>query len=712
MDFVTLPLAGFFGHWLWPILQLAIGLGLVIFVHELGHFLVAKFVGIKVERFAIGFGPRLFGVKKGETDYCVNALPLGGYVKMLGQEDFAPMDEAQQQDPRSFAAKSVGARLAVISAGVVMNVILASLLFVLIGLVGKEFMAPVVGDVVAGYPAATAPIVWPEQNPPGWQQPGLQPGDRILEIDGDPIPRYDYIFVEGAFGGDDETFRFTIERTVDEWKYRGVAQMGVKPLPDGSRKGFGIKPAASTVFAEREGYETDEPFEVGDKVVAIAGRPVEHHWDIREIARALDGRPITVTVLRIPAEDAEPVRVDVRVHPVPYLKEGVVFLADGRALLASHVEAVEKDKKTVVRVISQDGGEKEFPEEQVAGGSHEDALDVAGMLPRLKVLAVERGSPADDAGLKPGDVILSYADRTTPTLSEFRRISDEKLDTQTRIVVLRDGLTVGPLEIEPATKREKAMVGILQGIDAAHAVVAAVREGSPAEDAGVLPGDEVTAVNGEPVEDWAGVLRALQRHIAVHPLVEELGTRPSEPAKLTVRRGVEELTLELPLPAGAFEPDHYALDVLPGARPFRPLTVFIQKKNPLAAIAWGANETWFHVRSTVATLGALIGGGLSAEMVRGPVGISEIAIQAGRKSAVDLVYLMALISAAVAVINFLPVPVLDGGHAAFLVVEKIRGKPIPLKVANIIQVIGLVLILGLFLAITWQDFARIIGGWW
>ena len=88
---------------------------MVIFVHELGHFLVAKAVGIKVERFALGFGPRLFGYRGKETDYSVMLLPLGGYLKMLGQEDFDPLQDGQS-DPRAFNNKSVGARFAVISA--------------------------------------------------------------------------------------------------------------------------------------------------------------------------------------------------------------------------------------------------------------------------------------------------------------------------------------------------------------------------------------------------------------------------------------------------------------------------------------------------------------------------------------------------------------------------------------------------------------------
>jgi regulator of sigma E protease len=124
--------------WVWPVLQFIIGLGLVVFVHELGHFLVARKVGIHVERFALGFGPRLLGIKRGGTDYCICAFPLGGYVKMLGQEDFAPLEEEAQPDPRSFAAKSVGQRFAVIAAGVVMNTIFAALLFLTVGMIGDQ----------------------------------------------------------------------------------------------------------------------------------------------------------------------------------------------------------------------------------------------------------------------------------------------------------------------------------------------------------------------------------------------------------------------------------------------------------------------------------------------------------------------------------------------------------------------------------------------
>lgn len=107
--------------WL-TLLAFLIILGLLIFVHEAGHFIVAKLSGIKVEEFAFGFPPRIFCVKRGETKYCINAIPFGGYVKMLGEEK-------DSDSPRAFNKKKPGIRLMIVVAGVVMNFLLAGIIF-------------------------------------------------------------------------------------------------------------------------------------------------------------------------------------------------------------------------------------------------------------------------------------------------------------------------------------------------------------------------------------------------------------------------------------------------------------------------------------------------------------------------------------------------------------------------------------------------------
>ena len=109
-------------------------LSLLIFVHELGHFLVAKFSGIGVERFSIGLPPRLVGVQIGETEYCISMIPFGGYVKLTGQDDFIPEKEVEEKglDPKDFRGKSTPVKIAVLSAGSLMNFLTAVIIFSLL----------------------------------------------------------------------------------------------------------------------------------------------------------------------------------------------------------------------------------------------------------------------------------------------------------------------------------------------------------------------------------------------------------------------------------------------------------------------------------------------------------------------------------------------------------------------------------------------------
>ncbi len=195
------------GTTLWSITQVALGLGFVIFVHELGHFLAAKYFGVKCEKFYVGFdvpiklGPvrlpaKLFHFQWGETEYGIGSIPLGGYVKMLGQDDDPRNAEKEaarirldkspdgtanqngdssdsvpvgpiQYDPRSFPAKSVWARMIIISAGVIMNVIFGVIFAAIAFRVGVPYEPTIVGEVLPGDPAWIA---------------GLQNGDKIVKI--------------------------------------------------------------------------------------------------------------------------------------------------------------------------------------------------------------------------------------------------------------------------------------------------------------------------------------------------------------------------------------------------------------------------------------------------------------------------------------------------------------------------------------------------
>lgn len=146
-------------------------LGVLIFVHELGHFLVAKWTGVTVLRFSFGFGPRLVGFKRGDTDYCLSLIPLGGYVKMLGEERDEEITEEQRAG--SFSVQPLAKRSAIVFAGPLSNFLLAIVIFTLVyALSGIPQMTADIGTVNPGSPA---------------EQAGLQPGDKVLAINGKPI---------------------------------------------------------------------------------------------------------------------------------------------------------------------------------------------------------------------------------------------------------------------------------------------------------------------------------------------------------------------------------------------------------------------------------------------------------------------------------------------------------------------------------------------
>lgn len=150
-------------------------LSLLILVHEFGHFVVARRLGIKVLKFSFGFGPRLFGVVRGDTDYCVSAFPLGGFVKMLGEQPEEPVHESEIK--WSFSHRPVWQRAAVVFAGPLFNIIFAWAIFFVIFLVyGNPVLLPDVGDVQPGSPA---------------QKAGIMKKDKIVAIDGQSIRTWD-----------------------------------------------------------------------------------------------------------------------------------------------------------------------------------------------------------------------------------------------------------------------------------------------------------------------------------------------------------------------------------------------------------------------------------------------------------------------------------------------------------------------------------------
>ena len=162
------------------LLSAAVLFGILIFVHELGHFLFAKLTKVKVLKFSLGFGPKIVGKQFGETEYLLSAIPLGGYVKMTGED---AGDEVGEEDKeRAFSVQPVWKRLVIVLSGPLFNIFFAAFIFILLFLTGVPALRPDVGEVAQGSPAARS---------------GLMTGDRILTVDGTEAESWDD--VETAF---------------------------------------------------------------------------------------------------------------------------------------------------------------------------------------------------------------------------------------------------------------------------------------------------------------------------------------------------------------------------------------------------------------------------------------------------------------------------------------------------------------------------------
>ncbi len=241
------------------IFYFVITIGILVFVHELGHFLAAKFFGMRVDRFSIGFPPRAFGRIIGETDYCVSWIPIGGYVKIAGMvdESFDTDFAGQEPQPWEFRSKPIWQRMIVISAGVIMNILLAVAIFWGIiytqGKIARQVTE--IGHVASESPAAKA---------------GLKAGDKILAINGHDVNRWEEIesLIYAETIGEDLTLDFTRKNESITLFIRR------SDLPDIADERFGILPAG--VVPVVGGVESGKPAEkiglqMGDTVKTVNG---------------------------------------------------------------------------------------------------------------------------------------------------------------------------------------------------------------------------------------------------------------------------------------------------------------------------------------------------------------------------------------------------------------------------------------------------------
>jgi regulator of sigma E protease len=695
------------------VLLVLFGFGGVIMVHEFGHFIFGKMTGMKVEAFSIGFSPVVLGIRRtnmgfhvrvlptlvpkeggleGEgaldftfgaggrewdTEYRIGLIPFGGFVALLGQEDVGVAE--QTSDPRSFTNKPLLSRIVVIMAGVTFNVISALVIFMIIFHNGIQLQAPVIGEVVVNSPAEKA---------------HLQPGDEVLSLNGDSFIDFSNLTLAGALSHKGEAVNMLVKRTAAD----GTATtLPVSIVPE-SGKGpgmlkfvrlFGIGPASTLRIArlsdanDRKDLLEKTGLMEKDTVVAVDGRTVK---DGIEFANMMDHalkRDVVLTVSRTDAKTGQVTRHDTRL--------GLAF-----------------------SMVTPDF-EKDFT-----------LNSVFGMVPRLKVAKLppepktftEKGRAwvhgllygKKERLLMKDDVIVKVGDCEYPTFTDLRQVmtgytnaaishrkegkdwAGRKIDVVVERVI-GGQLQQVTLKMEPELPDEAnvpSILGFSAGLDDTSPAIAKVIPAENGFEPGAIPaGATVVSVGGEKVSSFFDIVAALRRNA---------DTKTELAWQMGDKKGV--VSFAVPLNMAGMTMTSGLVDAVP----FDELRRSYKASNPAQAIVMGWKRTELFITQAVLTVQRLISGALSPSTLSGPLGIVTATYKiAAEKGLAYYFYWLALISASIAVMNLLPLPVLDGGVIVLMLIEKIKGSPLSSKTVGIINYAGLALLAFLMLYVTMND---------
>ncbi|TKJ38091.1 MAG: hypothetical protein CEE38_04850 [Planctomycetes bacterium B3_Pla] len=675
---------GAFGN----VLLVLLGFGAVVMVHEFGHFVAAKLGGIKVEAFSIFMPPILLGMQRtedglrfrvlpeifpnedeesdegalnftvgrkgspSETEYRIGLIPFGGFVKMLGQEDTGSAEGSD--DPRSFANKPTHIRAAVLAAGVTFNVISAVIIFMIAFLVGIKLPPALVGDVIPDSAAARA---------------GLKPGDEIIEIEGkDDDLDFSNIAIAAALSGRDEKVPMRVRHADGSEE---DLELIAEQLPGESMRGFGIlAPGALTIARlpedDAEYLRLKTGLLPGDNVESVDGKHVAVSWEFRRAVQHTLAPEVTLLVER--AAD------------------------DGR------IEVVETQVRLNVRATNS------YDVESEGQLSH-----ICSMVPRLRVTSVADEQDAaggeTEPGLRSSDIVLAVGNAENPTYKQMRDITTGHKDKELSVKVLRrddaGGEKIRTVTVLPKRRSDdgRVIIGIGLGLDFEHAVVARTiaAAGGP-EKLEIPQGAVITAVDGAPVSSFYDVVREIRRY-------------PGERITIDWRLDAETAG-NIALDVGTTEGFISVKSEFAEFIPLDNLEKIYKADGPIDAVVMGYRKTLMFIAQTYVTLKRLVGGLVSPKNLMGPVGIISISYKiVAQRPFVYYVYFLGLISAVIAVFNFLPLPPLDGGLVVLLFVEKVKGSAFSERIQTVIAYTGWVLILALFLYVTFNDILRTFFGY-
>ncbi len=708
---------------------IVIGFGLLIAIHEFGHFIAARWAGIRVESFAVGMGPTVLAYRRGlgvrfgstapdiktrygaepekiptaelhadgvgETEYSLRLLPIGGFVRMKGQEDMDPTATNHAID--GYGSKPVWKRMIVVSAGVFLNMVTAVILFVVAFMVGVKFEAPMIGAVRADSPAARARGLNGVAN-------GLMPGDQIDSINGEPMTTFADIQIGAAMSHPNDQFILQVTRA-------GVPtplQFEIDPIKDTTSglRSFGVTPARSATLADnQEIAPVIENMLVTSGLAAMGVKPGSTLTAINGVAvmnaQALDlafaqsnGKPISTTW-------------------------SLAHISNTPALNPSLGSATTPPDMLVTLSLSAEPKfEQLFATDSKSSGEYD--LGLIGFSPLVRIDFIQKTSP-NIGILQVGDIVLAIQDRSGPRLGEFRSLIQTYANRSVQLQILRAGQTLSINARVDSQGRLDVMVGPAWNVLISARVIDRVLENpldlqstqtvpTPIASLELRSLTKIISINDIPLTDWASMRDALWVTTADAFATNSPATlnisfenmQPNSPVKsavITVGAAeintLQKLGWSSPLPSDLFQPQMITRSA--GGNPLLAATMGFTETKKLAVLTW-------------LTLDRLARGTVGVEQLRGPVGIVQVGTRVADRGIMYLLFFLAMISVNLAVLNFLPLPIVDGGLFLFLLYEGCFGRPPSVRFQNAASLLGLAFLGSLFVITFYNDVVRLFTG--
>ena len=704
---------------------IVIGFGLLIAIHEFGHFIAARWAGIRVESFAVGMGPTVIAYRRGlglrfgstapdiktrygtepekiptaelhadgvgETEYSLRLLPIGGFVRMKGQEDMDPTATSNAID--GYGSKPVWKRMIVVSAGVIFNIITAVILFVIAFMIGVRFEAPMIGAVRPGSPAATARNLNGEPN-------GLMPGDQIDSINGEPMNTFADIQIGAAMSHPAEPLILKVTRAGAPTPL----QFEVAPIKDATSglRSFGVTPARSGVLA-----------------------------DEKDVAPLIDSM---LTRVGLSAAGVKPGSLLTAVNGVATANAETLDLAfkqsKGKSVLTTwslapnsalpNLTSAPETPAVVVTaaLVPEPQFEPLFAQDSMAAGEYD--LGLIGFSPLVRIESVPKTSQ-NQGVLQAGDIVLAIEDRSGPRLGEFRSLIQTYANRAVQLQILRAGELISLKAQVDRQGRLAVMVGSAWNLLVSARVVERVMENptdskatqtiaTPIAPLELRPLTKIISINDITLTDWASMRDALWvtttdafgKDTSATLNISFQNIQPNSPVKsamITIGakeiKDIQKLGWSNPLPSELFEPQMITRSA---------------HGNPILAATMGFTETKKLTVLTWLALDRLARGTVGVEQLRGPVGIVQVGTRVADRGMTYLLFFLAMISVNLAVLNFLPLPIVDGGLFLFLLYEGCFRRPPSVRFQNAATLVGLAFLGSLFVVTFYNDVVRLFTG--